>query len=92
MLSRKMATTLFGNDFPIGKSFSVFNDKDKEFTYTVGGVFADCPDNSSFRIDILTHFDNFLLMWDVKDADWKFNTAALFIMVPDKSALKSVTK
>jgi|WetSurMetagenome_2_1015567.scaffolds.fasta_scaffold00664_1 putative ABC transport system permease protein len=92
LLSRKMASTLFGNDYPIGKSFSVFNDKDKEFTYTVGGIFADCPDNSSFRIDILTHFDNFLLMWDVKDADWKFNTAALFIMVPEKSALKSVTQ
>jgi putative ABC transport system permease protein len=92
LLSRKMASTLFGNDYPIGKSFSVFNDKDKEFTYTVGGVFADCPDNSSFRIDILTHFDNFLLMWDVKDADWKFNTAALFIMVSDKSLLKPITQ
>jgi ABC-type antimicrobial peptide transport system permease subunit len=92
LLSRKMATTLFGNDFPVGKSISVFNDKNKEFTYTVGGVFADCPDNSSFRIDILTHFDNFLLMWDVKDADWKFNTAALFIQIPDKSALQSITQ
>jgi putative ABC transport system permease protein len=92
LLSRKMATTLFGNDFPVGKSISVFNDKNKEFTYTVGGVFADCPDNSSFRIDIMTHFDNFLLMWDVKDADWKFNTAALFIQIPDKSALQSITQ
>jgi ABC-type antimicrobial peptide transport system permease subunit len=90
LLSRKMATTLFGNDFPVGKSISIFNDKNKEFTYTVGGVFADCPDNSSFRIDILIHFDNFLLMWDVKDADWKFNTAALFIQIPDKSALQSI--
>jgi putative ABC transport system permease protein len=92
LLSRKMATTLFGNDYPIGKSISVFNNNNKEFTYTVGGVFTDCPDNSSFRIDILTHFDNFLLMWDVNDADWKFNTAALFIMVPDKSSLKSITQ
>ena len=92
LLSRKMATTLFGNDYPIGKSISVFNDKNKEFTYTVGGVFSDCPENSSFRIDILTHFDNFLLMFDVKDADWKFNTAALFIMVPDRSAIGSITQ
>jgi len=92
LLSRKMATTLFGNEYPIGKSISVINSKNKEFTYTVGGVFTDCPDNSSFRADILTHFDNFLLMMDVKDADWKFNTAALFILVPDKSALKSITQ
>jgi putative ABC transport system permease protein len=91
LLSSKMANTLFGSEYPIGKSISVFNNKDREFTYTVGGVFADCPDNSSFRIDILTHFDNFLLMQDVKDADWKFNTAAMFIEVSDKSALQSVT-
>jgi putative ABC transport system permease protein len=92
LLSRKMATTLFGNDYPIGKSFSVFNNNNKEFTYIVGGVFTDCPDNSSFRVDILTHFDNFLLMMDVKDADWKFLTAALFIQVPDKAALSSITQ
>ena len=92
LLSRKMATTLFGNEYPIGKSISVFNNKNKEFTYTVGGVFTDCPDNSSFRIDMMTHFDNFLLMNDVKDADWKFNCAALFIQVPDKSSLQSITQ
>ena len=92
LLSRKMAATLFGKEYPIGKSISVFNNNNKEFTYTVGGVFADCPDNSSFRIDILTHFDNFLLMWNVKDADWKFNCAALFIQVPIKSSLQSITQ
>ena len=92
LLSRKMATALFGNDYPIGKSISVFNNNNKEFTYTVGGVFTDCPDNSSFRIDVLTHFDNFLLMYNVNDADWKFYCAALFIQVPDKSSLQSITQ
>ena len=92
LLSRKMASTLFGNEYPIGKSISVFNNRNVEYTYTIGGVFADCPDNSSFRIDILTHFDNFLSMWDVKDTDWKFNTAAMFILVHDKSALQSITR
>ncbi len=92
LLSRKMATTLFGNEYPIGKSISVFNNNNKEFTYTVGGVFTDCPDNSSFRIDILTHFDNFLLMYNVSDADWKFYCAGLFILVPDKSSLQSITQ
>jgi putative ABC transport system permease protein len=91
LLSSKMANTLFGSEYPVGKSISVFNNRDREFTYTVGGVFADCPDNSSFRLDILTHFDNFMLMFDVRDADWKFNTAAMFIEVSDKSALKSIT-
>ena len=52
----------------------------------------DLPENSSFRIDILSHFDNFLLMWEVKDADWKFMDSAFFIQVPDKSLLSSITQ
>ena len=75
-MSEKMAKTLFGEEYPVGKAISIVNDKNKEFTYTVGAVFDDLPENSSFRIDILTHFDNFLLMWDVNDADWKLMTTA----------------
>ena len=68
------------------------NDKNKEFTFTVGGVFADLPLNSSFRIDILSHFDNFKLMWEWNDADWKNTVNCLFIQVPDKSRLSSITQ
>ncbi|MCX6321136.1 MAG: ABC transporter permease [Bacteroidia bacterium] len=92
LISRKMASTLFGEEYPIGKTISIVNDRNKEFTYSVSAVFEDLPENSSFRIDILSHFDNFLLMWEVKDADWKFMTTVLFIQVPDKSLLSSVTQ
>ena len=68
------------------------NDKNKEFTFTVGGVFADLPLNSSFRIDILSHFDNSKLMWEWNDADWKNTVNCLFIQVPDKSRLSSITQ
>ena len=86
-----MAKTLFGDEFPVGKAITVVNDQNKEFTFTVGGVFTDLPENSSFRIDVLSHFDNFLLMWDVKDTDWKFMTTVLFIQIPDKSLLPSIS-
>jgi ABC-type antimicrobial peptide transport system permease subunit len=92
LVSSTMAAKLFGKDYPIGKSIIIVNDKNKEFTYTVGAVFADLPQNSSFRIDILTHFDNFKLMWEWSDADWKNNTTAFFIQVPDKSLLPSITQ
>lgn len=92
LISSKMASTLFGAEFPIGKSISIVDDKNKEHTFTVGAVFADLPDNSSFRIDILTHFDNFLLLWDVKDSDWKFSCAAIFVQIPDKSTVPSITQ
>ena len=92
LVSRKMATTLFGKEYPIGKNISIVNDQNKEFTYTVGAVFADLPENSSFRVDILTNFDNYLMMWNCKDADWKFMINAFFIQVPEKSALPSITQ
>ncbi len=92
LISSTMASRLFGNEYPVGKTLSIVNDKDREFTYTVGAVFADLPENSSFRIDILSHIDNFKLMWEWKDADWKNMITALFIQVPVKSQLLSVTQ
>ena len=56
LISRKMASTLFGEEYPIGKTISIVNDKNKEFTYSVGAVYEDLPENSSFRIDILIAF------------------------------------
>lgn len=92
LVSRDMAERLFGKEYPVGKSLVIVNDRNKEFTYTVAGVFENLPMNCSFRIDVLTHFDNFLLMWDLKDADWKFNTTALFLQIDDKSLVPSVTR
>jgi putative ABC transport system permease protein len=91
LVSETMAHTLFGNDYPAGKSLSIVNDQNQEFTFTVSAVFKDMPDNSSFRIDILSHYDNFLRMWNVGDADWKLWTTVLFIQVPDKSLLPAIT-
>ena len=90
LISSTMAARLFGKEYPIGKSIIIVNDKNKEFAYTVGAVFADLPLNSSFRIDVLSHFDNFKLMWELNDADWKFLTTALFIQVPEKTRLPSI--
>lgn len=91
LVSETMSKTLFGDEFPVGRIISVVNDQNKEFAFTVAGVFTDLPENSSFRIDILSHFDNFLLMWELNDADWKFLTTCLFVQIPDKSLLHSVS-
>jgi ABC-type antimicrobial peptide transport system permease subunit len=92
LVSSTMAAKLFGKEYPVGKSVIIVNDKNKEFTFTVGAVFADLPENSSFRIDIISHYDNFKLMWEWNDADWKNTTTALFIQVPDKSLIPSITQ
>jgi putative ABC transport system permease protein len=87
MVSAKMADVLYGDEGAIGKPVSIFNDNNEEFTYTIGAVFKDLPLNSSFRIDVLTHIDNFLTMWHVDETDWRNFARALFIQVPDPSSL-----
>jgi putative ABC transport system permease protein len=91
LISETMARTLFGNDYPVGKSLSIVNDQNKEFTFVVGAVYRDLPLNSSFRIDILSHFDNFLRMWNVSDTDWKFLTTVLFVQIPNKTLISAVS-
>jgi putative ABC transport system permease protein len=91
LVSESMSKTLFGNEFPVGKAISIVNDQNKEYAFTVGGVFTDLPENSSFRIDILSHFDNFMQMWSVNDADWKFMTTVIFVQIPNKSLLSSIS-
>ncbi len=90
LVSETMAKTLFGSEYPVGKVISIINDKNKEFTFTVNAVFRDFPENSSFRIDILSRYDNFLSMWETNDADWKVWTTAIFIQVPEKSLIPSI--
>jgi len=91
LLSQKMAEKLFGKEYAVGKTISIINDVGKEFAYKVSAVIRDMPYNSSFQFDIYTHFDNFLQMWNVKDTDWKSWANGLFIQVPDKARLSSIS-
>jgi len=91
LISQTTAHTLFGDEYPVGKTVSFLDDRGKEYTFTVGAVFDDLPENSSFRIDILSHFDNLILIRGLNDADWKMWVTALFIMVPDKSLIPAIT-
>ncbi len=90
LISEEMAGILYGDEDPVGRSLSIYNDENQEFTYTVGGVFRDLPQNSSFRIDVMTQLENFLTMWNVEDTRWNTFARAFFILVPDPAILPSV--
>ena len=92
LISEETAKRFFGNEYPVGKRILVINDNNKEFTYMVGGVFRDLPLNSSFQVDILSHHENFLHMWNVRDDDWNLWANACFVMIPDKSMVHSVNQ
>lgn len=92
LVSEEMADVLYGDEGAVGKPVSIFNDDNEEYTYTIGGVFRDLPQNSSFMIDILTHMENFLTMWEVDDTRWEQFARVLFIQVPDPAALGAVAE
>jgi putative ABC transport system permease protein len=91
LISSKMASTLFGSDFAVGKPI-ILIDLGKEYAFTVGGVFEELPQNSSFRIDILTHIDNAIQIRKINDSDWKSLVTAYFVMIPEKSLTASVSQ
>jgi len=91
LLSEEMALNLFGSADPLGKPLVIINDQNQEFAYTIGGIFRDFPENSSFRIDALTHFENFTRMWNVNDPGWRSFITAHFIRISDKSLVQEIT-
>ena len=90
LISEEMATALYGKDEPIGQAITIYNDDNQEFTYTVAAVFKDLPQNSSFRIDILSHMENFLTMWKITDVNWQQFARILFLQIPDPDAVSLV--
>ena len=56
-ISQSTARKYFGNQDPMGKTFSV----DKKVDYQVAGVFADIPQNSHLKFDILLSYKNIYL-------------------------------
>jgi putative ABC transport system permease protein len=92
LISEEMAKALYGREDPIGQPITIFNDANVEYTYTVAAVFEDLPMNSSFRIDILTHLDNFLTMWNVQDVNWQQFARILFVQLPDAASLPAVAE
>lgn len=97
-ISDEVALKYFNQEDVVGRSITqIILGKDgirrpKEFI--IGGVFKQLPQNSSFRFEVVTLFDNF---WDINldpdmsETSWKrWNT--LFIQIKDPSAVASVTK
>jgi len=97
-ISDEVALKYFNQEDVVGRTITqIVLGKDgvrrpKEFI--IGGVFKQLPQNSSFRFEVVTLFDNF---WDINldpdmsESSWKrWNT--LFIEIKDQSAVASVTQ
>ncbi|WP_370088163.1 FtsX-like permease family protein [Ekhidna sp.] len=81
ILSNYTSNTYFGEGVdPTGEIITIISEEGNQYPMTVGGVFEQIPQNSSVRFSALTHFDNYLKIRDVENADWKQFVAATFVM------------
>ncbi len=90
LIDETIASAYFGEEDPVGKIMSIFNDNGEEFTYTVGAVFEDLPLNTSFQFRVLTQFDNYLDMWNVDESRWRTWIAATFLHIPNAEQAETV--
>jgi len=59
ILTESTARKFFGDTDPVGQSFELMHQFDvRPSTYTVTGVIRDFPENSHFRISVLTSFED----------------------------------
>jgi len=58
-ISQSTAKKYFGNKNPIGQSISL----DKKTDYLITGIFADIPDNSHLKFDILLSWENLVKLY-----------------------------
>ncbi len=80
VITDKYAAKFFGDENPLGKVLTVFDDNGKSINYTVGGVVEAPPKNSSIQFEVLLNLENrYRLYENFKKADWGSFIHATFV-------------
>ncbi len=92
VIDDKLATRLFGNEDPIGKTFTSLG-LERNIDYRITGVFQSKPINSSFTaVEAVTSFENFFdILPNTKPDDWKIWSTA-FIQIKDPTQIPSIER
>jgi putative ABC transport system permease protein len=82
LLSERTSHRLFGSADPIGRTI-VYHARDKNFDFTVAGVFRDIPSNSHFVMDIVAPFDTYVKLFGSEDysSNWGYNGHRTYIQL-----------
>jgi putative ABC transport system permease protein len=76
IISRSLATALFGNGDPMGKAVKV----DNTFEYRIGGIYADLPKNTTFNsLQAVFPWGNAENSYHRDNTSWQDHCGALFV-------------
>ncbi|RED97910.1 ABC transporter permease [Marinoscillum furvescens] len=64
VVTKEYANKFYGDEDPIGKVLTVFDDTGMSFNFTIGGVVEKAPQNSSVHFEVLVSFENRFRMYD----------------------------
>ncbi|MEP3387005.1 MAG: FtsX-like permease family protein [Reichenbachiella sp.] len=93
VVTEEYAQKFYGDEDPIGKILTVFDDKGVSFNYAIAGVVQRAPQNSSFNFEIVLGFENRFRMYeDNAKGNWSHFTANTFVYLDDPSRAEEVAK
>ena len=75
VISEKVAKKIFGDDDPINKSLKVGTDST---FYTVSGVFGQVPENTHFRVEVIS---SFMTNPRSRSEQWLANSFSTYVML-----------
>jgi len=90
LIARSLATALFGNGDPVGKSVKV----DNTLAYRIGGVYIDLPKNTTFNgLQAVLPWDNVANANHRDATDWQDHNGHLFVeLAPGVSAEQATAR
>ncbi len=91
IVTEKYAQKFYGEESPIGKILTVFDDTGMNFNFVVSAVVKDPPQNSSIQFEMLLAFENRYRMYDdnVKN-NWSSFAQNTFVYLDDPTQSKTV--
>jgi len=86
-ISQTIAKKYFGDENPVGKSFSV----DKKTEYQVSGVFENIPQNSHLKFDIILSWANLISIYgsDIEES-WGDTGAYTYLLIKKGGSITTV--
>ncbi len=94
-LSEETSKKYFGDKNPVGETVTYFNgnnEKNKESTFIIGGVFKKIPENSIVKFDALTLFQNYISIYAVDEFDWRDWVGGTFLQISDPKLVPAIEK
>jgi hypothetical protein len=88
LISRSTAIALYGTENALGKTFKYNN----QLLFTVGGVYADLPETSSFHdIDFFTPITHKWMDWLTRNTDFNDHSCRIFARLAGNTTAEGAT-